>query len=463
MKQESFEVSARNHAIGWTTAGIFLTLTLCASLGVVLTFKDTERQVETFATSALASQRTEILSGDIRSTELRLKKEIGIREGENLLFLDSNKSPWVADLRATKLENCPGKQKVCHSWIRQKIVAEVPVYFDDEAKHLWGYLHIERNPQANWSLVFSVLLAVIAGMLFLAFGFYCHQMRFVRTVSESMTGWAKGLAANPKNPSNYTVVPFAEIAPVGAALAGLKDEIDALERAAHQQGALTTLRGVGHDILNPVSRMKRILGVLEMEGTLDAPLLASMKANLKRLSSYAEQLKLIYKRQNGEAIEAAPILDISKEVRLLAQELLHDPETIEKRLNLQVSIRDGCCARISSPALGRIVENLCSNSVHASNDGGRISLKVEPSGDFVAVSVEDEGSGISEEDQRRIFEPDFSTKANKGTGLGLFVVKQISEQYGGRVSFRSEKGAGTIFRIEFPKVEVKYDVQTALG
>ena len=463
MTKASFEASARNHAIGWTTAGLFLTLTLCASLGVVLTFKDTERQVDTFASAALASQRTEILSGDVRATELRLRKELGIGQGETLLFLDSKKTPWVGDLRSKQLESCPDGKRLCRDWLRRKIIVESPVYFDEEGKHLWGYLHIEKNPQTNWSMVLSVLLAVIAGMLFLAFGFYFQQMRFVHAVSDAMTTWAKSLSINPKDPSNYVDAPFSEIAPVGAALAGLKNEIDALERAARQQGALTTLRGVGHDILNPVARMKRILGVLEMEGSLDESLLQSMKANLKRLSGYAEQLKLIYKRQSGESDETAPILDISVEIRRLGDELLHDPETMEKRLNLLVNADNGCFARISSPAFGRIVENLCSNSVQASNPGGRISLKVESHDTLIAISVEDEGSGISEEDQRRIFEPDFSTKANKGTGLGLFVVKQISEQYGGRVSFRSKLGAGTAFRIEFPKAEVKYDLQTALS
>jgi signal transduction histidine kinase len=461
MKRESFESSARRHAFAWTVAGIFLTLTLCGSLSVVLMFKDTERQIETFASSAIASQRTDILSGDVRSTELRLRKDLGVSEGETLLFLDELRIPWVGDLRAANLESCA--IHLCRDWFRRKIVAEKPIYFDEEGKHLWGYLHIEKTPQANWSLVLSVVLAVVAGMLFQAFGFYFRQMKFVQEVSRAMTSWAQKLSANPKDWANYTDAPFSEIEPVGNALAGLKNEIDALERAARQQGALTTLRSVGHDILNPVSRMKRILGLLEMQGGQDKALLLSMGANLKRLSGYAEQLKLLYKRQNGESTETPPILDVSKEVRLLAEELLFDPETTAKRLQLRVEITDGCQARIPSPALGRIVENLCSNSVHASTEGGTISLKVQSTGDLISISVEDDGAGISEEHQAQIFEPDFTTKANKGTGLGLFVVKQVCEQYGGSISFRSKRGRGTAFRIEFPKSEVNHDIQTALS
>jgi two-component system, NtrC family, sensor kinase len=140
-------------------------------------------------------------------------------------------------------------------------------------------------------------------------------------------------------------------------------------------------------------------------------------------------------------------------VRELASELLTDPEAIEKRIKLQVEAEESCVSRISAPALSRIVENLCANGIHASPEWATLSLKVEPNGDRVSILVRDEGCGIPEKLQGRIFEPDFTTKGNKGTGLGLFVVKQICEQYGGRIAFSSGKG-GTSFTLDFPRMEV---------
>jgi signal transduction histidine kinase len=463
MKPESLESHIRRLAFGWTVAGILLTLSLSGSLGLVLMFKDAERQIETLANAALLSDRTDILSGDVRSIELRLKKEFSVKDGETLTFLDEKMAPWVGDLRTARLSGCTSATHICREWLQQRIIVEKPIFFDEEGKHLWGYLHIEKSPDANWALVFSVALAVIAGMMFQGLGFYFNLVKAIKAVSGTLVSWAAKLSANPKDQTNYGAAPYSEIEPIGRALSGLRREIDALEKSARQQGALTTLRGVGHDILNPVSRMKRILGLLEMQSSPDKPLLLSMGSNLKRLSSYAEQLKLIYKRQNGETGESAPVLDVSREVRLLAEELLHDPESAEKRLSFQVEINEGCHARIPPPALGRIVENLCSNSIHASHEGGTILVKVCSEGDHVSISVADEGSGISEEHRDRIFEPDFSTKPNKGTGLGLFVVKQVCEQYGGRISFQTKPGTGTSFRIEFPKAEVKYDLQIALS
>ncbi len=154
----------------------------------------------------------------------------------------------------------------------------------------------------------------------------------------------------------------------------------------------------------------------------------------------------------GEANDTISAVDVGKEVRTLAKELLTDPVAIEKRLDLKVDAEDACVSRIPAPALSRIIENLCSNSIHASSEGATVSLKVEPNGDRVSILIRDEGSGIPEELQARIFEPDFTTKGNQGTGLGLFVVKQVCEQYGGRIKFSSSKN-GTAFTLDFPRVE----------
>lgn len=451
MKPESLEQNVKRQALGWTTGGIIFTLCLTGSLSLFLMFKDTEREIETLTTSAIASERTEILSGDVRSTELRLRKSFGLKPNEKLLFLDQQRAPWVGNLIQEQPTPCPN-QTPCREWFKQRIVLEKPIFFDEEGNHLWGYLHIEKEAKANWSLILGVALAVIVGMLFQAIGAYYNTLKSIRAVSAVLAGWAKKISENPKDQSAYNQVPFTEIEPVGNALHGMKDYIDALESSAREQGALVTLRGIGHDILNPVARMKRLLGILEVEGRSNPESLASLRANLKRLSGYAEQLKLIYKQQMGEANGKTPTIDVAKEVRNLAEELLTDPETIEKRIKLKVEAQESCLSSIPAPAFSRIVENLCSNGIHASPEGATLSLKVESNGARVSILVRDEGSGIPEELQARIFEPDFTTKGNKGTGLGLFVVKQVCEQYGGKIAFSSSK-VGTSFTLDFPRAE----------
>jgi signal transduction histidine kinase len=132
---------------------------------------------------------------------------------------------------------------------------------------------------------------------------------------------------------------------------------------------------------------------------------------------------------------------------------LSDPEAIEKRIKLEVEAEAGCSSRIPAPAFSRIVENLCSNGIHASPEGSTVSLKVESRGNRISILVRDSGAGIPEANRPNIFKPDFTTKGNKGTGLGLYVVKHVCELYGGRVDFSSGAN-GTDFLLEFPREEI---------
>jgi signal transduction histidine kinase len=108
--------------------------------------------------------------------------------------------------------------------------------------------------------------------------------------------------------------------------------------------------------------------------------------------------------------------------------------------------------------LGQVLRNLVDNASKYSPDGGKLKIEVATNGDWCQVSVIDNGIGIKEEDQERIFEP-FSRLKNGllgergGTGLGLTVVKQIVERHGGQVWVESEYGKGSRFTFTIPLVK----------
>ncbi len=97
--------------------------------------------------------------------------------------------------------------------------------------------------------------------------------------------------------------------------------------------------------------------------------------------------------------------------------------------------------------------NICLNALEAMPSGGRLSVKVqsEAFGEeaYVIVLFEDNGSGISEEEQGRVFDPYFTTK-NQGTGLGLATVVKILESHKAQIELQSVEGQGTIFTIRLP-------------
>ncbi len=91
--------------------------------------------------------------------------------------------------------------------------------------------------------------------------------------------------------------------------------------------------------------------------------------------------------------------------------------------------------------LTQVFLNLVLNAIDATGRGGRIHIEGREEGNAVVLSVEDDGRGVALDDRARLFQPYFTTKPS-GTGLGLFVSRQIVEEMGGTLTFRSEPGRG---------------------
>ena len=100
--------------------------------------------------------------------------------------------------------------------------------------------------------------------------------------------------------------------------------------------------------------------------------------------------------------------------------------------------------------LREALTNLILNAVDAMPEGGKLSLTTGAGASQVVVKVSDTGVGISEEIQRHIFDPFFSTKGPKGTGLGLSITYGIVSRHGGQITVESAEGQGSTFALTFP-------------
>jgi signal transduction histidine kinase len=111
--------------------------------------------------------------------------------------------------------------------------------------------------------------------------------------------------------------------------------------------------------------------------------------------------------------------------------------------------------KLDARVLRASLHNLIGNAIEAMAEKGgtRVRVSVEPSADGreLRVRVADDGPGIPGEIQRRVFDPFFSTKGRRGTGLGLANVKKGVEEHGGRVILTSEPGHGAEFMLIFPR------------
>ncbi|MCC1485205.1 sensor histidine kinase [Winogradskyella immobilis] len=111
-------------------------------------------------------------------------------------------------------------------------------------------------------------------------------------------------------------------------------------------------------------------------------------------------------------------------------------------------------ANFDRTQLIRVVTNLVKNGIQAipeTSENPKIEVNVFSDETTVKITVMDNGSGISEENKPKVFEPKFTTKSS-GMGLGLPMIKNIVETYQGSINFTSQLGEGTIFTVTFPKV-----------
>jgi PAS domain S-box-containing protein len=211
--------------------------------------------------------------------------------------------------------------------------------------------------------------------------------------------------------------------------------------------------GVAHDFNNLLSVVLALVDLAR--GHLPAEHAAH--ADLRRISEAGEQAASL----------AGQLLALSKQRRLPAQrvevnrvvrrtlELLR--ATLPRNLQVEVDLGTGALFVLADETqVQQVLMNLCLNARDAMPGGGRLQVRTsqEP-GDGAAgpaqvrLSVRDSGTGMSEQVRAHIFEPFFSTKEG-GTGLGLAVVQQIVESYGGRVEVCSEPGRGTCFDVWWP-------------
>lgn len=92
------------------------------------------------------------------------------------------------------------------------------------------------------------------------------------------------------------------------------------------------------------------------------------------------------------------------------------------------------------------------NAAQAMRGEGRLGIKAGTNGELVEIEISDSGSGIPEENLSRIFEPFFTTKRmGEGTGLGLYIARDIIERHNGDIKVESRVGEGSRFIIKLPR------------
>jgi len=223
--------------------------------------------------------------------------------------------------------------------------------------------------------------------------------------------------------------------------------------------------GVAHDFNNILGVIMGYSDILRMKLPTVHPLrnyIEEIRRAADRAAGLTLQLLVFGRKQTVQPI----VIDLNSVVRDM-EELLK--RLIEENISLTIELRNIPSFILADPGhIGQVLMNLAINARDAMPEGGRLSIEISKitldvnytetypdliPGDFIRISVNDTGTGMTEAVKARIFEAFFTTKpAGKGTGLGLATCQTIVKQSGGFMSVCSELSKGTTFQIYFPCV-----------
>jgi signal transduction histidine kinase len=207
---------------------------------------------------------------------------------------------------------------------------------------------------------------------------------------------------------------------------------------------------IAHEINNPMEAIKNAIYLLK--GKLDSPsepIYEVLKSETDRITRIVRQMLGLYR--NAGQLGSFDLNSVVEDtLTLFGRPLAKTGVNIDKQL-AQLPPMKG-----SADQFRQLLSNLVVNSRDSMPSGGKLVIRTghiraaDGVHGWIKIVVADTGTGIPKELQTSMFEPFVSTKGEKGTGLGLWIVKGIVENHNGRIQVRSAVGKGTIFKLAFP-------------
>lgn len=311
---------------------------------------------------------------------------------------------------------------------------------------------IKKELRENLSRLAVAYLFMILIAIVLAYFLSKYITRSLNEVSEKITE----TRLNKRNKKIVVTETSEEISALVSAYNGMIDELEnsAAQLAASEREAAwrEMAKQVAHEIKNPLTPMR--LTVQSFQRNFD-PLDDNIKQKLDEYSN-----TLIQQIDTMSSIASA----FSTYAKMPAQkdETLNVTKITKLALDIFnenyiyfYSEENDITAKFDRTQLIRVITNLIKNSIQAIEQNNpeepRIEVRVFSEDNWVAITVTDNGIGVSEENKDKIFEPKFTTKSS-GMGLGLAMVKNIVETYNGVITLDTDSEKGTTFKVVFPKL-----------
>ncbi len=226
---------------------------------------------------------------------------------------------------------------------------------------------------------------------------------------------------------------------------------------------------LAHDLINPFNAMlglsQIMINQINQNNSQDLKLYVELlHQSIKQTYSLLENLLEWSRTQTGRIVNSPKTLALKQLV--VDNVELNGLKFKEKRIQVELDIDNSILVVVDPNMLNTILRNMITNAVKFTPQNGKVTICAEDyveqsllenaNSKFVKLSIIDNGIGISEENQRKLFRIEenftsYGTNNEKGTGLGLILCKEFIEMNGGRIWLESQEGKGTTFFFTLPK------------
>jgi signal transduction histidine kinase len=300
----------------------------------------------------------------------------------------------------------------------------------------------------------AVLDAYVSGFTYSFIDTVTQPLKFIDPVTKQETEYdaRSGKIYDERGQTAYTVTVLRDWSPIRK-LEQLKVERRMLEiEKFASAGRLAAT--IAHEVNNPMEAIKNAIYLLAGKTKPEAePVYEILKSETERVARIVRQMLGLYRNQ--ESVKPVSINTLIEDtVLLLGRQLQRaNIEVIQEYAELPPAV-------VSSDQMRQVFSNIVINARDSMPNGGKLKIRTrqvrgaDGLHGWIRILIGDTGTGIPKHIVPTVFEPFVTTKGEKGTGLGLWIVKGIIGNHGGKISVRSKVGAGTVFKIDLPMVRL---------
>lgn len=297
------------------------------------------------------------------------------------------------------------------------------------------------------------LAQVYSFMLLVAFAVAYFLSSYITKSLKTISDKLSETSLNQKNEKIVLEASSKEINLLIKAYNAMVDELEEsalkLAQSEREEAWQEMAKQVAHEIKNPLTPMRLTVQSFQRKFDPNDP---NLKQKIKDYSeTLIQQIDTMssvasafsnFASMPAQQNETLNVVDVVE----LAMEIFNEEYIVFK------AEEEAIISKIDRTQLIRIITNLVKNAIQSipeNQENKSILVTIKKENHNVLITVADNGIGIASEDFNRIFEPKFTTKSS-GMGLGLGIIKNIIENYKGTITFESQKGKGTTFKVSLP-------------